>query len=79
MGVGAWDLELLWILELGTWSFGIGDVCEKQVEAADAASYPATAFSGVLAQLVRAPPCHGGGCGFEPRRLRGFCITKIIR
>src|SRR5205085_11242584 len=29
---------------------------------------------GALAQLVRAPPCHGGGCGFEPRRLRGFCI-----
>ena len=27
--------------------------------------------SGALAQLVRAPPCHGGGCGFEPRRLRG--------
>jgi hypothetical protein len=22
--------------------------------------------------LVRAPPCHGGGCGFEPRRLRAL-------
>ncbi len=25
---------------------------------------------GVLAQLVRALPCHGRGCGFEPRTLR---------
>ena len=25
---------------------------------------------GAIAQLVRAPPCHGGGCGFEPRWLR---------
>lgn len=24
----------------------------------------------VVAQLVRALPCHGRGCGFEPRRLR---------
>jgi micrococcal nuclease len=25
---------------------------------------------GAVAQSVRAPPCHGGGCEFEPRRLR---------
>ena len=23
-------------------------------------------FNGPVAQLVRAPPCHGGGQGFEP-------------
>ena len=27
---------------------------------------------GVLAQLVRALPCHGRGCGFESRRLRMY-------
>ncbi len=46
---------------------------EKLVEAHGRATYPASlclSFSGALAQLVRAPPCHGGGCGFEPRRLR---------
>ena len=34
--------------------------------------------SGALAQLVRAPPCHGGGCGFEPRRLR-ICFSCVNR
>ncbi len=31
-----------------------------------------SSFVGAVAQLVRAPPCHGGGCGFEPRQLRGI-------
>ena len=25
---------------------------------------------GPVVQLVRAPPCHGGGCGFESRQAR---------
>jgi hypothetical protein len=29
-----------------------------------------TSNLGVLAQLVRASPCHGEGCGFESRKLR---------
>ena len=27
---------------------------------------------GVVAQLVRVPPCHGGCCGFESRQFRHF-------
>ena len=33
------------------------------------------AFNGPVAQLVRAPPCHGGGHGFESRlgrNMHGF-------
>jgi hypothetical protein len=26
--------------------------------------------NGTVVQLVRAPPCHGGSCGFEPRQSR---------
>ena len=51
---------------------------EKQVEASGGAILPCSSFlRGVLAQLVRAPPCHGGGCGFEPRRLRFITIHQI--
>src|SRR5947207_14482084 len=42
---------------------------EEQLRLKRAAS-TVSPSQGVLAQLVRAPPCHGGGCGFEPRRLR---------
>ena len=33
---------------------------------------------GLVAQLVRAPPCHGGGHGFEPHSGRLDVISVII-
>src|SRR5205809_7816021 len=42
---------------------------EEQLRLKRAAS-TVSPSQGVLAELVQAPPCHGGGCGFEPRRLR---------
>ena len=34
---------------------------------------------GIVAQLVRAPPCHGGGCEFESRRSRldNKCYSRL--
>ena len=34
---------------------------------------------GLVAQLVRAPPCHGGGRGFEPHpgRLIEKCVERV--
>jgi hypothetical protein len=35
-------------------------------------------YIGIVVQLVRAPPCHGGSCGFEPRQSRiEFFYEKI--
>ena len=33
-------------------------------------------FPGIVVQLVRAPPCQGGSCGFEPRQSRWIQIKK---
>ena len=35
-----------------------------------------TPFPGIVVQLVRAPPCQGGSCGFEPRQSRWIQIQK---
>ena len=37
----------------------------------------APVFSGGVAQLVRALPCHGRGCGFESRRSRHFFKWQV--
>ena len=39
-------------------------------------SFEGTYLFGPVAQLVRAPPCHGGGRGFESHSGR---LSKIIR
>ncbi len=35
--------------------------------------------SGIVAQLVRALPCHGRGRGFESRRFRHFLWENKVR
>ena len=35
-------------------------------------------FPGIVVQLVRAPPCQGGSCGFEPRQSRRIKFLKYI-
>lgn len=35
-------------------------------------------FPGIVVQLVRAPPCQGGSCGFEPRQSRRIQLKKYI-
>lgn len=38
-------------------------------------SNPSGGSKGLVAQLVRATPCHGVGRGFEPLQVRKFSIT----
>ena len=38
-----------------------------------------SAFNGLVAQLVRAPPCHGGGRGFESRLGRSWKFSSAGR
>src|SRR4029077_3626273 len=74
--------NFVWSLGFGTWNFprsrdsrGWNDTARVGAERGPA---NIRVSSGALAQLVRAPPCHGGGCGFEPRRLRGFRIIYLF-
>src|SRR6266571_5183665 len=52
-----------------SWNYARGVAAERR-------SANIRVSSGALAQLVRAPPCHGGGCGFEPRRLRVLYLNR---
>ena len=39
--------------------------------------YEVLKVHGPVAQLVRAPPCHGGGRGFEPRSGRYGILAQL--
>nr|AFK34392.1 unknown [Lotus japonicus] len=38
--------------------------------------YAVPFFPGIVVQLVRAPPCQGGSCGFESRQSRWIQIQS---
>ena len=63
LGFGAWNFPRN--RDAHSWNYTRGVAAERR-------SVNIRVSSGALAQLVRAPPCHGGGCGFEPRRLRSL-------
>ena len=48
--------------------------CQRSVCSFEGVGRPSNRFNcnGLMAQLVRAPPCHGGGHGFESRLGRFF-------
>ena len=42
-----------------------------------AGSNPAIPAIGLVVQLVRTPPCHGGGRGFEPHPSRHYASGSV--
>lgn len=54
----------------------IFDYYERRLLTYTSKSRASTTEQGIVVQLVRAPPCHGGSCGFESRQSRFHISLK---